>query len=351
LSYLIDVYKGQIKPERNLINYAVSISYFPIIVSGPIHRPRIFLDQLRKKNDFSYDLAVEGLRQILTGLFYKVLIADNIAKYSVKAFTSENLSDGFSLLTGSVYFSFQLYYDFNGYSEMAIGISKLLGFRIDRNFKYPYLSRTISDFWKRWHISLTQWFRDYIFLPFSYILSRKIKPDSFLDKDIIIYSVGIFITWALTGFWHGAGWNFIVWGMIHAVLLIINKSFFKRKKSILKSIKLKKDNVFLILYESMLTFFLVNISWIFFRSQSAYAGFKMIEGIMDLTTWHVSGIDIRPLLLILFVQIIEFLQRNKEFLFDIPTMNKYLRWIVYLVITTVILYYSGHDVDFIYMGF
>ena len=351
LSYIIDIYKKQISPEKSLINYAVSISYFPIILSGPIHRPRIFLEQLKEKKRFEYSLAAEGLRQILTGLFYKIVIADTIAKHADKVFGDYDSFSGLTLLTGSVYFSFQLYFDFNGYSEMAIGISKLLGFRIERNFKFPYLSRTITDFWKRWHISLTQWFRDYIFLPLSYSLSRKVKQGSVFDSDMFIYSSGIFFTWALTGFWHGAGWTFILWGMTHAVLLIINKGFFKRKKRILKKLGLKKDSMSVVVYESVLTFALVNFAWIFFRSETPGKGFEIIGCILNVTEWSIPEVSFMPLFLIAFVLLLEFLQSGKEFLFEILGFNIVYRWLVYITVLIAVLYFSGNDSTFIYAGF
>ena len=351
LSYLIDVYKKYIQPENNLINYALSISYFPIILSGPIHRPRIFLDQLKKEKKFDHDLAVEGLRQILTGLFYKVVIADTIAKYVNAVFDGYDSMNGLTVFAGSIYFSFQLYFDFNGYSEMAIGISKLLGFRIKRNFKFPYLSRTIADFWKRWHISLTEWFRDYVFLPLSYIVSRKIRPGSALDSDIFIYSIGIFVTWTLTGLWHGAGWNFILWGMIHAALLIINKGFFKKKKKLLKKFSLKKDSYIIVAYESIITFLMVNFAWVFFRAETVPQAFEMIKKIFFVANWGSPQIALIPLIIIASVLIMEFVQRKREFLFEVTGYNAFFRWSLYLFATVLVLYFSGNEKAFIYMGF
>lgn len=351
VSYLIDVYRRQIRIETNFVDYALSISYFPIIMSGPIHRPRLFLEQLKKDIKFEYDLAAEGLRQILTGLFLKVVVADNIARQANAVFSGYENLNGISVLLGTIYFSFQLYFDFNGYSEMAIGISKLLGFRISRNFKYPYLSRTIADFWRSWHISLTQWFRDYVFLPLSYIVSRKVKPGSVLDKDIFIYSIGIIITWTLTGLWHGAGWNYILWGMIHAILLILNKSFFKPKKKLLKRTGLKKDSLPVVIYEYTLTFIFVNFAWIFFRAGSSASALNMIGKIFDIPKWNSPEISLVPLMLIIFILIIEYFQREKEFMFEIAGLRPVFRWFVYIVAAVLIMYYYGNDQPFIYAGF
>ena len=319
LSYIIDVYKKQIKFESNFINHSLSLCYFPIILSGPIHRPRYLLQQLRSTTKFDYSLAAEGLRQVLWGLFTKVVIADSLAKHVDKTFTEYNSLSGSTLLLGSIYFSFQLYFDFNGYSNMAIGISKLLGFRIERNFNYPYLSRTIADFWKRWHISLTKWFRDYIFLPLSFSFSRKFKQGSFLNSDIMIYSVGILITWTLTGLWHGANWTFIVWGMIHAGFLILNKGFRKKKKKILKKFGIKYKNKILILFESLITFFIVNFAWIYFRSIST--GNSIVRKIFELFSWGKLQISVFPMLLIVVLLLLERFQKDKEFALDIVKNN------------------------------
>jgi len=351
VSYLIDVYKKHIEPENNLVDLALSFSYFPIVVSGPIHRPRYFLNQIKEKLIFDHDLAAEGCRQILTGLFYKVVIADNLAKSVNSIFGNFSNVNGFVLLVGSISFTFQLYFDFNGYSEMAIGISKLLGIKINRNFRYPYLSRTIADFWKRWHISLTEWFRDYIFLPVSYKVSRKVKSGSVLDKDIFIYAAGIIVTWTLTGFWHGAGWTFILWGMIHAFLLIANKSFFKTKKKILKKLHMKKDDLRVIFYESIVTFLFVNFAWIFFRSETVSKSFEIIKAILFFPEWELTGLNCKPLIMIVLMLTAEFIQRKKEFLFDITGYNKIIRWSVYMFAAFSVLYYSGNDSSFIYMGF
>jgi alginate O-acetyltransferase complex protein AlgI len=351
LSYLIDIYKRKIKPETNFVNYALSISYFPIIMSGPIHRPATFLDQLKKDIKFDYNLAAEGLRQIMTGLFLKVVVADNIARHSNSVFNGYEKMNGLTVLLGTIYFSFQLYFDFNGYSEMAIGISKLLGFRISRNFKYPYLSRTIADFWKSWHISLTHWFRDYIFLPFSYIISRKVKQGSVLGNDLFIYSAGIIVTWTLTGLWHGAGWNYIFWGMIHAMLLIANKGFFKTKKKMLKKTGLKKDSLVVILYESSITFIFVNFSWVFFRASSSSEAIKIIGRVLNLSSWGLPVISLLPLALIIFTLVVEYFQRDRDFMLEISQLKTVVRWNIYIFVTIIILYYSGNDAPFIYAGF
>lgn len=351
LSYLIDIYKKQFDFEPNFINHSLSLSYFPIILSGPIHRPRYLLKQLRSNFNFDYALVTNGLRQFLWGLFTKVAVADTLAKYVERAFSDNNSLNGNSILIGSVYFSFQLYFDFNGYSNMAIGISKMLGISIERNFQYPYLSRTIADFWKKWHISLTKWFRDYIFLPISFIFSRRFDQGSMFNTDIAIYSFGIIITWTLTGLWHGANWTFIVWGVIHAVFLILNKAFRKKKKKLLKILKIKHKNKILIFFEGIVTFIIVNFAWIYFRSDSVSTGNSLISKILNTGKWGNFQLPLLPLLVIILVLIIEKIQINKDFVLDISRNHFLLRWLCYIIVTTIVLYYSGNGQTFIYAGF
>ena len=351
LSYIIDVYKKHIEFKSNIINHSLSLCYFPIILSGPIHRPRYLLKQLKENNKFDPLLASEGLRQILWGLFSKVVIADSLSKYVNRTFSEYNSLHSTSIFLGTIYFSFQLYFDFNGYSNMAIGISKLLGIKIERNFGYPYLSRTIADFWKRWHISLTKWFRDYIFLPLSFSYSRKFKADSFLGSDLSIYSFGILITWTLTGLWHGANWTFIVWGAIHACLLIINKSFRKKKKKLLKKLGIKYKNKILILLESIITFLLVNFAWIYFRSDSISTGNSIITKIFILSNLAKPEFSLLPLSLIIIALLFEKIQQEREFVLDISHTNIVIRWIVYVSLTIMVMYYSGSNQSFIYSGF
>ncbi|MBN2789754.1 MAG: MBOAT family protein [Candidatus Delongbacteria bacterium] len=351
LSYIIDVYKKQVQFEKNFIRHSVSLSYFPIIMSGPIHRPRYLLKQLNDKIEFNYSLVVDGLRQFLWGLFSKVVIADSLAKHVGRTFNDYSSMNGNSVLLGTIYFSFQLYFDFNGYSNMAIGISKMLGIPVERNFEYPYLSRTIADFWKRWHISLTRWFRDYIFLPISFIVSRKVKQDSVFNTDLMIYSIGIIITWTLTGLWHGSNWTFIVWGMIHAFLLILNKTLRKKKKKLLKQLGIKYKNNVLVLFEGVLTFFIVNFVWIFFRSDSLKTANSILFNIFNLQSWNSFQITAIPLILILIILLLEFLQKNKNHVLDIGNKNIYFRWFSYLIITMTIIYFAGNSQTFIYAGF
>lgn len=207
LSYIIDVYKKRIIAERNFVDYAVFVSYFPLLVAGPIERATHLLPQFKKARTFNYDQAVDGLRQILWGLFKKIVIADNCAIYANAIFNDSNNQDGISLFIGALFFTFQIYGDFSGYSDIALGTSRLFGIDLLRNFAFPYFSRDIAEFWRRWHISLSTWFRDYLYFPLGGSqggMWMKVR--------------NTFIIFLVSGFWHGANWTFIAWGFFKCTL-------------------------------------------------------------------------------------------------------------------------------------
>ncbi|MGD9706504.1 MAG: MBOAT family O-acyltransferase, partial [Candidatus Delongbacteria bacterium] len=199
LSYVIDIFTKKEKVNRNIVEVLLSLSFFPIILAGPIHRPASLIKQFQAKRVFRYHQIVMGLRKILWGLFMKIVIADNCAVFTADIFERFDQYNGSTLLLGGILYTIQIYADFAGYSEIAIGTSNLLGFEIIRNFNYPYFAKDITDFWKRWHISLTLWFRDYVFLPFTFLISRKLPAQKtfHINTDYIIYASGIALTWTL----------------------------------------------------------------------------------------------------------------------------------------------------------
>ena len=221
ISYVIDVYNGEVEPTRDVVEFATYIAFFPCILSGPIDKPK-FIDQLHQKRKFNYYQAVDGLRQILWGLFKKMLVADTCALYVDKVFSSYTDQTGSTLLFAIILYSFQLYADFSGYSDMAIGVGKLLGFRITRNFHYPFFALNVADFWHRWHISLTTWVTDYVFTPLNFQFRRWGKVGVIL---------AIIINMMVVGLWHGANWKYILFGLYHGLLfvpLILSGAFMKK---------------------------------------------------------------------------------------------------------------------------
>jgi len=209
LSYVIDIYKGRIPAEKNFVEYAVFVSFFPLLVAGPIERATHLLPQIKKERTFDYSQAADGMRQILWGLFKKIVIADQCAEYANTIFNNPGQYGGSTLLIGALFFTFQIYGDFSGYSDIALGTARLFGISLLRNFAFPYFSRDIAEFWRRWHISLSTWFRDYLYIPLG-----GSKGSTWIKIR------NTFIIFLVSGFWHGANWTFIVWGLLNALYIM-----------------------------------------------------------------------------------------------------------------------------------
>jgi alginate O-acetyltransferase complex protein AlgI len=257
LSYVIDIYLKRIKAEYNFVDYSLFVSYFPLLVAGPIERATHLLPQVKVKRTFDYEKAKEGVYQIIWGLVKKVVIADTCATYANAIFDHYTSMNSLSLLLGAFYFAFQIYGDFSGYSDMALGMSKLFGIDLLRNFNYPYFSRDIAEFWRRWHISLSSWFRDYVYIPLGGSKGSKFKQVR-----------NVFVIFLLSGFWHGANWTFIAWGFINALyflpLLLLHKN-----RSNIETVQLQWNLGSLkVLWNIVATFGLSCLAWIFFRAKS-----------------------------------------------------------------------------------
>ncbi|QXP67503.1 MBOAT family protein [Polaribacter sp. AHE13PA] len=267
LSYSIDIYRQKLEPTNNFLAFLSFVSFFPQLVAGPIERASNLLPQFYKKRTFSYEKAVSGVQLIVWGFFKKIVIADNASIIVNGIFNNYENQSFESLLIGAFLFSFQIYGDFSGYSDIAIGTARLFNFDLMTNFKFPYLSKNIGEFWKRWHISLSTWFRDYLYIPLGGSKGTLLKS---------IRNVGI--VFIVSGFWHGANWTFIFWGFIHAVLYIPLFIALKKKK-----IDVKKTNINLNILKIAVTFILVMFSWIVFRSLSITDAFNYISRILSLT--------------------------------------------------------------------
>jgi len=358
LSYIIDIFKNRIKPEKDLIIYSVFAGFFPLILAGPIERAAHLLPQIKKKREFDYSNTVDGLRQILWGLFKKIVIADNFAVFANTIFNSYTNYSGSTLVLGLLFFTFQIYCDFSGYSDIAVGTAKLLGIDLIQNFAFPYFSRDIAEFWRRWHISLSSWFRDYVFLPISYSVSRKIKSDKFLlmDTGFVIYATGIVITWSLVGLWHGANYTFIIWGIFHGLFLIINRATLKPKKRFLKRFNIGKNNTVLIFIETITTFIIVMFSWIFFRAANTFQSFDYIGKIFSRSLFTVPEISNKAIALIIpfcFFIIIEWFGKNRQYAISHLGIKlpKLVRWAFYYFIMLSIFYFAESERQFIYFQF
>ncbi len=256
MSYVFDIYRGNQKPVSNFVDYAVFVSFFPLLVAGPIERASHLLPQVQKPRSFNYNQAVEGCRLILWGMFKKVVIADSLAGIVDEIFQNYQDNNGVTLIVGAIAFSFQIYGDFSGYSDIALGTAKLFGFELLSNFKFPYFSRDVAEFWRRWHISLSSWFRDYLYIPLG---GSKIGKYKAIRNTFIIFLV--------SGFWHGASWNFIAWGFIHACgflpLLLLNRNRKHITDVVAQDRKLPNLKEF---WQMLTTFAFVTVAWIFFRA-------------------------------------------------------------------------------------
>lgn len=352
LSYIIDIYKGRISSEKNFIDYALFVSYFPLLVAGPIERATHLLPQLKVRRTFDYKKSINALQQILWGLFKKVVIADQCALIVNDTFNMSNEYYGLTLVFGAVLFSIQIYCDFSGYSDIALGTSRLLGIELLQNFATPYFSRSIAEFWRRWHISLSSWFKDYVYIPLG---GSKVSQMTQLRNTVIIF--------LLSGFWHGANWTFIVWGGLNA-LFILPSIWLKTNR---KNIEIVASTSFFPNFKEILmivtTFILTTITWIFFRANSvsnAILFFKrLFKGLTEKWVYFRSinffewkiGI-ILPILILLLI-IIDWVGRKNNHPLPI-LLNKTslkVRWPIYLLIILLIIYYSGDEQEFIYFQF
>lgn len=342
LSYTIDVYNKKLQPTRDFLGFMAFVSFFPQLVAGPIERATNLLPQFHKKREFVYEHAVDGLRQVLWGLFKKVVIADNCATYANIIFNNQEDYSGSTLLLGAFFFAFQIYGDFSGYSDIAIGISRLFGFSLKRNFAFPYFSRDIAEFWRRWHISLSTWFRDYLYIPLGGSRGgTKMK----IRNTFIIFTV--------SGFWHGANWTFVVWGALNAIyflpLLLLNKN---RVNTNLVA-EGKYVPTIRELSQMTMTFFITLIAWIFFRADNLSSAFVYIRDMFTTTLFYKPEIFPMTILgLVAFFMFIEWLGRSNEYAIqNIDFMKKPIRWSFYFLLIILIFSFTGEQQEFIYFQF
>ena len=347
LSYSIDVYRGKIELTKDIVAFFAFISFFPQLVAGPIERATNLLPQFLKKREFDYDTAVDGMRQILWGLFKKIVVADNCAVYVDQVFSTYTEQTGSTLLLAAIFFTFQIYGDFSGYSDIAIGTAKLFGIKLMRNFNVPYFSRDIAEFWRRWHISLTTWFRDYVYIPLG---------GSRVSKAKVVRNT--FIIFLLSGFWHGANWTFIAWGAYHAILFLPLILTGKNRKYTNQVAEGRILPTFKEAGQMLLTFFLAVIGWIIFRAESigmAWEYFRgMLNGSLFTGPWLSNHFFYIPLFASLLLMIIvEWINRYKSHSFDLSSINNQtIKYLIYtVIITLIILFTPPTPSPFIYFQF
>ncbi|WP_340202313.1 MBOAT family O-acyltransferase [Ascidiimonas sp. W6] len=343
LSYTIDVYKQKLAPTQNFVAFAAFVSFFPQLVAGPIERATNLLPQFYKQRTFCYTKAVDGLQQILWGLFKKMVIADNCAKYANEIFNNSADYSGSTLALGVFFFAFQIYGDFSGYSDIAIGTSRLFGFNLMKNFAFPYFSRDIAEFWRRWHISLSTWFRDYLYIPLGG--SR---------GGTLMKVRNTFIIFIVSGFWHGANWTFIVWGALNAIYFL---PLLLLKKNRIHTDVIAQDRwlpSFTEFFKMTLTFLLTMVAWIFFRAQNVPHAWDYLYGVFSGSLFSIPQIfPPNLILMIVFFLIIEWLGREEAYAIEKVATKKSrsFRWTIYLGICYLIFLFQGSQQEFIYFQF
>ena len=343
LSYTIDVYRKKLEPTKDIVAFFSFVSFFPQLVAGPIERASNLLPQFYKKRTFEYNKAVDGLRQILWGLFKKIVIADNAAKYVNIIFDNYNDYSGSTLFLGAVFFAFQIYGDFSGYSDIAIGTSRLFGFNLMKNFAFPYFSRDIAEFWRRWHISLSTWFRDYLYIPLGGSKGSTIKKIR-----------NIFIIFIVSGFWHGANWTFLVWGALNALYFLPLMLLNKNRNNVNTVAEGKYIPGFRDIINLGITFFITVIAWVFFRADNLTHAFLFLNGIFSKSLFSFPELfPVTTVVLIVIFVIVEWLQREKDHALALENvnLNMYVKFGFYYAIIVIIFLFGGQQQDFIYFQF
>jgi D-alanyl-lipoteichoic acid acyltransferase DltB (MBOAT superfamily) len=346
MSYVFDIYRGKLKPVSNVVEYALFVSFFPLLVAGPIERANHLLPQIQKKRVFNYLQTIQGLRLILWGMFKKMVIADNLAVYVDGVYINYGREDAFSLILAAIAFSFQIYADFSGYSDIGLGTAKLFGFELLSNFKFPYFSRDIAEFWRRWHISLSSWFKDYLYIPLGGSKGGKYQA---IRNTFIIFLV--------SGFWHGASWNYITWGFIHACgflpLLLLNKNRKHTSEIVASNNSLPSLKE---LGNMLLTFSFVTIAWVFFRAANLKIALVYLRNTLLSIIHNPEQFLHFNSNLYIFYYIIPFLicdwllRRNERNL--IFTKNPIWRYVIYLLLFIALLVTGfKEDSSFIYFVF
>lgn len=349
LSYIIDIYKGKIPPEYRFINYSLFVSFFPLLVAGPIERASHLLPQIASKRSFNRMKATDGLRQIMWGLVKKMVIADQCAEYVNLIFNDSASHSGSTLALGAFFFAFQIYGDFSGYSDIALGTAKLFGIDLLRNFAFPYFSRDIAEFWRRWHISLATWFRDYLYIPLGGSKGKLVERIR-----------NLFVIFVVSGFWHGANWTFILWGALNALFilpsLLIKNTKVKNIEIVAKGRMLPNIRE---LFQMLSTFFLISIGWIIFRADNLVHALEYFTRLFSSSFFTLPEFDGRRgalvcLILVALFMIIEWTGREYQYAIEKIglTWPKFIRRAFYFfVIFLTMMYMETRETPFIYFQF
>jgi len=342
IGYVIEIHRGTMEPTRNFVTFAAYVAFFPCLLSGPIDRPGKFIPQLDEKRSFNYSLMVDGLRQILWGMFKKMVVADNLTKFIGNSWTNHSDLSGSTLLLAAIAYSIQIYADFSGYSDMAIGVAKTLGFEVAKNFRYPYFSRNIAEFWRKWHMSLTSWLTDYMYIPLGG--NRCSKKRQFFNTMVVF---------TVCGLWHGANWTFVLWGVYNGLLFLpmvakMNKKKYSNAVSDGKMIPYLND-----LIRMSGVFLLATLGWVLFRAENLAVGFEYMSGIFSRSLFTIPSEGRTSLVYIGLLLLIEWFFRDREYPLQVMDRIKspFVRWTIYYVLIVVIALFAGQQSSFIYSQF
>lgn len=346
MSYTIEVYRGNQKAERHFGIYALYVMFYPQLVAGPIERPQNVIHQFYEKHDFNYELAKSGLRLMLWGMFKKVVIADRLSVFVNKVYGQPTDYQGLPLIVATLFFTIQIYCDFSGYSDIAIGSARVMGFDLMKNFNRPYFSKSISEFWRRWHISLSTWFRDYLYIPLGG--NRVSEPRRYFN---------LFFVFMMSGLWHGASWHYVIWGALHGVYLIfgqLTKSFQGKVFNLLKVQFLQN------LFNTTITFILVSFAWIFFAAHTNADSIYIIKNLFKHNSHSITQIieiigknDLYLIFVAVFImEFVQWQQRGKDIATLFDAKPKWQRWGAYYLILFMILCFGVYNnSQFIYFQF
>ncbi len=346
LSYVFDIYNKKFQPTKNIVDYSLFVSFFPLLVAGPIERARHLLPQIQSLRVFTYERASDGMKQVLWGLFKKMVIADNCAIYANQIFANYATASGSDLFLGAVFFTFQIYGDFSGYSDIALGTARILGFDLLKNFNFPYFSRDIAEFWRRWHISLSSWFKDYLYIPLG---------GSHGGNWMRIRNT--FIIFIVSGFWHGANWTFIAWGTLNA-LFILPSIILRTNRNYLDVVA--KGKIFpnlKELFQVVITFLLTVIAWVFFRSNTITDAVLYVSKLFDFSLFSAPTLNkaaLGTLILVAFLLIVEWFGRENNYGIEKTFSNspQLIRWSFYAFIIMLLgLFMATNETPFIYFQF
>jgi D-alanyl-lipoteichoic acid acyltransferase DltB (MBOAT superfamily) len=345
LSYTIDVYRGKIPPTRDAVAFFAFVSFFPQLVAGPIERARHLLPQFFNPRHFDIALAKDGIRQMLWGFFKKLVVADNVAGIVEAIFANSAQADSLTLHFGVLLFAFQIYCDFSGYSDIAIGVGRLFGFDLMRNFAFPYFSRDIAEFWRRWHISLSTWFRDYVYIPLGGSQVKRARR-----------ILNVFVTFGLSGLWHGAAWTFVIWGLLNAayyIPIMVSGKHRQHDGPISEGRLLPTVGD---AWRIAATFYFTLLAWVFFRADSAAQAVHYLFRMLTLRTGDGYSIDVSQvwpfLALIGGLVLAEWHQRDKQHALQVGALPGPARWAIYVVVFVAILVAGNFgEIEFIYFQF